>query len=207
MDNDLINNQYNTKKSKYLAKLEYLHSEYFTIKKCIDESLPEFNKNLILICKDSNNSNNNSDDKLCKENTVEYKVKIPKQNDLDLDLDLDLNNDEPDETSKIITKLYYKLSKYIHPDKTNDSIKSAYFSLCKQSKESKILYKLLLIAKKFDIDFNVTDKEYSILDEEIIMLNNNINEIQLNFVYQWLNESQPEKKQLILLNYILKKNL
>ena len=91
MDADLINNQYNTKKSKYLAKLEYLHSEYFSIKKCIDESLPEFNKNLILICKDSNNS----DDKIGKENIVEYKVKIPKQNDLDLDLDLD--NDEPDE--------------------------------------------------------------------------------------------------------------
>ena len=174
MDADLINNQYNTKKSKYLAKLEYLHSEYFSIKKCIDESLPEFNKNLILICKDSNNS----DDKIGKENIVEYKVKIPKQNDLDLD------NDEQDETYKIITKLYYKLSKYIHPDKTNDPIKSAFFSLCKQSKESKILYKLLLIAKKLDIDFNVTDKEYSILDEEIIMLNNNINEIQLNFVYQ-----------------------
>jgi hypothetical protein len=194
MDTDLINNQYNSKKSKYLAKLEYLHSEYFTIKKCIDESLPEFKKNLILICNDSNDSD---------KNIVEHKVKIPNQNDLELELD----NDDQDETYKIITKLYYKLSKYIHPDKTNDKIKIAFFSLCKQSKESKILYKLLLIAKKFDIDFNLTDKEYSILDEEILMLNNNINEIQGNYVYQWLNESQPEKKQQILLNYILNKNL
>jgi hypothetical protein len=195
MDTDLINNQYNTKKSKYLAKLEYLHSEYFTIKKCIDESLPEFKKNLILICNDSKDSKDSDKD------TVEHKVKIPNQNDLELD------NDDQDETYKIITKLYYKLSKYIHPDKTNDQIKIAFFSLCKQSKESKILYKLLLIAKKFDIDFNLTDKEYSILDEEILMLNNNINEIQGNYVYQWLNESQPEKKQQILLNYILNKNL
>ena len=202
MDTDLINNQYNTKKSKYLAKLEYLHSEYFTIKKCIDESLPEFKRNLILICNDSKDRKDSNDS---DKDIVEHKVKIPNQNDIDLKLESD--NDDQDETYKIITKLYYKLSKYIHPDKTNDKIKIAFFSLCKQSKESKILYKLLLIAKKFDIDFNLTDKEYSILDEEILMLNNNINEIQLNYVYQWLNEYKPEKKQQILLNYILNKNL
>ena len=78
-------------------------------------------------------------DKNYPQDTSETDVKIPKKNDLDLDFNNDQNeSNEKNMKHKIINKLYYKISKYIHPDKTDDKIKNAFFTLCKKSQEHKM---------------------------------------------------------------------
>ena len=118
----------------------------------------------------------------------------------------DINNLEDKEQNKdlsnIIKKFYYKLSKEIHPDKNNDTKITEYFSLCNESVESNILYKLILIAEKLNLNYEISEDMYKILDKEQEILKENIKKLKDKIIYKWSKEDNESIKKAILFEYI-----
>ena len=106
------------------------------------------------------------------------------------------------EKEKFIRQLYYKISLHLHPDKTDDKIKISFFNYCQQSREENILYKLVLIAEKFQIKYDFRQKYYTILDMEIQMMQCRINNLKRHLVFLWANEKDQIKKKKILMDFI-----
>jgi len=213
------------KKTRYLSKINYLHNEYFYYKHEIDEKKHLFSKAVAELVNKSNeetekrekkkeqekkkqeiNNKDESHNNTKKESNIEPKKK-GKKIDLKHNVDFDkADTDYPFDIKRIINKLYYKISKFLHPDKTDDQIKIGFFKLCKKSRDDQLLYKLLLVAEKFDIDYSLEDNTYTLLDSEITDLENNIKSIQNNYILLWLKETDPIKKRNYLINYIKNQN-
>tara|TARA_Y100000590_G_scaffold467483_1_gene646528 strand:- start:363 stop:1040 length:678 start_codon:yes stop_codon:yes gene_type:complete len=218
------------KKSRYISKINYLHNEYFYFKHTVDNAKTEFIKALNETISKLNEMSKNSNPKNEKKTKVDLNPKVPEmtgktfrkkikdigdnsENKKDNDNTESENKEEELEEynpfsfdkKKFINKLYYKISKIIHPDKTDDEIKKSFFKLCKKSKDDQLLYKLILVAEKFNILYSFQQEYFEILDLEIKNLNTNIQNIQNNYILLWKNETDPQKKRQILINYILKK--
>ena len=103
---------------------------------------------------------------------------------------------------KLIKKLYYKIAKKIHPDKTSDKIKISFFNYIKYCENNNILYKLLFVAKKFKIIIIIDQYIYSILNDELNTLKNNINKFKNSIFFKWIYEKEVILKKKILLEFI-----
>lgn len=218
------------KKSRYISKINYLHNEYYYFKHTVDEVKPEFIKALNATIAEINEHTKNTNPQNVTSTKVNLNPKVPEMNgktvrkkikNSDDKTNSENEKDNPDtenkeeeeeeynpfsfDKKKFINKLYYKISKFIHPDKTDDEIKRSFFKLCKKSKDDQLLYKLILVAEKFNILYSFQKEYFEILDLEMDNLNTNIQNIQNNYVLLWKNETDPQKKRQILINYILKK--
>ena len=211
------------KKTRYVSLIRVKHSEYSELSDKLDTLIPMFNNALHDLTKELADKYNerekndtsfkkidvriNGDQNEKPEEDDEVTINFPDKKQFNVDRNNKESNKVIDssldfELNKIINKLYYKISKHIHPDKTDDEMKIAYFNYCKKSKEEKILYKLILVAEKFNINYIFGENYYKIIDDEIKMIAHQINKIQSNVVFLWEEQNDADKKRDILLKYL-----
>ena len=65
----------------------------------------------------------------------------------------------------------------------------------------------MIIAEKFKIKYDFTEKFFSILDNEIKKINYDIKKKTNSHILIWQNEKDPKKKQNILIDFIFKQNM
>lgn len=216
------------KKTRYLSLIRINHGEYIELKNKLELLMPKFNRALHdltseLTDKYNNEHKNNDeikeekirfkneksdkDNKPVEDDEVEIDFQDEGQFDINRNVVNELNEKETIESrlEKFINKLYYKISIHIHPDKTDDEIKIAYFDYCKKSKEDKILYKLILVAEKFNIEYRFLDDYYEIVDNEIKIVKFQIKNMKDNIVFLWENTENEDLKREILLKYMQRK--
>jgi hypothetical protein len=118
------------------------------------------------IKKENTNENNNKKHERKEANE-------PSRDILDL-TNIDIDND----TQKIIKKLYRKISKYIHPDKTNEIIKHDHFKNITESTSDGFLYKIFLTSITFKLDIEINKETEVILQNELLILQKKVNHLK-----------------------------
>lgn len=184
-----------SKKESYIIILKYLNSEHKRLKNTIEEITPIFNNELAKL---SNKINKWSDEKKL-EQTPENSNKVPLINDEELEIG---NKTEKKNIEPEITKFYRKISKIIHPDKSDDEIDVSLFKLCTKSREENILYKMLLISENIGAEYELNDKHYKLLDKEITQLKDKIKELENSLVLVWDGETNGGEREKILIRYM-----
>ena len=203
--------------SKYINTITKKHNQYLKLSYIIEEHIYKFNEAMHQLAneltdkynksnnirpesndneikdKDNDNDNNKNTKNIGREKVEHYNVRNTKNR----------KNIKSNKKSKLIKKLYFKISIHIHPDKTNDLEKINNFYIIKDSLENNILYKLLIIAEKYNIKYTFLDEYFTILDKENIILDNMINKINQSIVLKWANEHDPLTKLEILKKHII----
>lgn len=201
--------------SKYINTITKKHNQYLKLSCIIEENIYKFNEAMHQLAneltekynksnnikpesndneikdKDNDNDNDNKNTKnIGREEVEHYNVKNTK-------------NKKSNIKSKLIKKLYFKISIHIHPDKTDDLEKINNFYIIKDSLENNILYKLLIVAEKYNIKYTFLDEYFTILDKENIILDNMINKINQSIVLKWANEHDPLTKLEIIKKHMI----
>ena len=205
----------NMNHSEYINTITKKHNQYLKLSCIIEENIYKFNEAMHQLAneltekynksnnikpesndneikdKDNDNDNDNKNTKnIGREEVEHYNVKNTK-------------NKKSNIKSKLIKKLYFKISIHIHPDKTDDLEKINNFYIIKDSLENNILYKLLIVAEKYNIKYTFLDEYFTILEKENIILDNMINKINQSIVIKWTNEHDPLIKLKILKKHMM----
>ena len=184
-----------SKKESYIIILKYLNSEHKRLKTSIGEIMPVFNKELAKLSRKINKWSEDNNLQQTQENTNN----IPPMDEKELEIS---NKTENKKIEPEVTKFYRNLSKVIHPDKSDKEIDDGLFKLCTKSREENILYKMLLISENIGAEYELNDKHYKLLDNEITQLKDKIKELENNLVLLWHYESDTNEKEKIMIRYI-----
>ena len=199
--------------SKYINTITKKHNQYLKLSCIIEENIYKFNEAMHKLANEltekynkSNNIQPESNDNEIKDNDNDNKNKNTKNIGREKIDHYNVKNTKKIKSnikSKLIKKLYFKISIHIHPDKTDDLEKIKNFYIIKNSLENNILYKLLIVAKKYNIKYTFLDEYLTILDKENIILDNMINKINQSIVIKWTNENDPLVKLEIIKKHMM----
>ena len=95
-----------------------------------------------------------------------------------------------------INTIYKKIAIKCHPDKTDDKYKNKIFVYANKSKKTINLLQLMYLIGKTDInDIEITESQYSVIQNKITSINSEIEEIKKTIPYLWeyLNQQQQEE--------------
>lgn len=198
---------------KYINKIKKKNNHYLKLSSIIEENIYKFNEAMLKLAKeltDEYNKVNNIkpevNDDVIKDKDSEENKSSSRSIGKEKIEHYSVKNSETkkyDKKSKLIKKLYFKISVHIHPDKTNDIEKIKDFYIIKESLENNILYKLLIVADKYNIKYNFLKEYCSILDNENIILDNMIDKISKSIVLKWAKEKDPFVKLDIIKKHML----
>ena len=211
MEDKIVNEEFLNKKYRYLTLLQYTHTTLISEKKKAENIEEEFRNSIRELANKTKDECNEKREKgelpkLEDEDDFTKNTREKYDNcEAESEFDDELNCTSNSEKEKFIRKFYYNLSKFIHPDKTDDASKFELFPLCKSSVDKNILYKLVLIAHKFNIEFELEEQSYKYLDEEIAEINNKIDQFKNTYAYQWYSEKDEQLKENIIIRYLNEK--
>lgn len=192
---EIVNSNYTFAQNNLLINLYYMDMQNSILKKQIKNKMSDINskkkgkdydnKVKTTVNKEQQiiDNPNKKEEKaeIKKENTNENNNKKherkeanePSRDILDL-TNIDIDND----TQKIIKKLYRKISKYIHPDKTNEIIKHDHFKNITESTSDGFLYKIFLTSITFKLDIEINKETEVILQNELLILQKKVNHLK-----------------------------
>jgi hypothetical protein len=113
--------------------------------------------------------------------------------------------DVTDEELKTIKTIFRLIAKMCHPDKTKNQYKHKLYEEAQKAYETNNLLIIYKIAKKLNIDIELTHSNLELLKRIVEDKKNEIKEIEKSFLWLWVNTESQEKKDELINNF-LKKN-
>jgi hypothetical protein len=114
---------------------------------------------------------------------------------------IEVTNDE----LKTIKTIFRSIAKLCHPDKTKNQYKNKLYEEAQIAYETNNLLIIYKIAKKLNIDINLSHNNLDLLKRIVEDKKNEIKEIEKSFLWLWVNTESQEKKDELINNF-LKKN-
>ena len=110
-------------------------------------------------------------------------------------------NDEELKTIKII---FRSIAKLCHPDKTKNQYKNKLYEEAQKAYETNDLLIIYKIAKKLNIDIDLSHNNLDLLKRIVDDKKQEIKEVEKSFLWLWANTESNDKKNELINNFIKK---
>ena len=104
------------------------------------------------------------------------------------------NSDKKEKTPEKVKKLYRKLSTKVHPDKGGDVNE---FNEVREFYQEKDLLGLLNYASKYNLDVDIDENDYKLLEKNCAKLNNKIKFLRSSVIWNFYTGKDNMKKHCI----------
>lgn len=180
---------YNLYQKKLIKEIEFLRADYDYLSNKIsqtDELFIEKVENLLNEYPDLK--------KIYKETTINNYIVSNDVGDNDIIESFDKNSN--------IKKLYRKIVKETHPDKTEDENLNSLYKEATENYDSNNISILYSISDKLNIKYEMSEDDEILLENEINELKTKLSFLKTTYTWKWYNTENEKDKNKIILKYI-----
>ena len=189
-------------------KLSFMESDLSMKKEIIDKEDVKFIKSINDILNANEDLKKMFDEKekqrldsIKKDNTDENE-KVDVDMDEDIDDSIELSEFDKRDKSDAIKKVYRKIVKKTHPDKVSDFKLNDLYMRASEFYEIDDIISLYNICDELDIEYELSEDYYSLIEGKIEDISRDISSIEQTFTWKWYTAETDDMKNRILVAYI-----
>lgn len=188
--------------NKLISELEFIRSDYEYKTEVIQKADKEFIESVNHIVDSHPELKKIYDQKFQK--VYQEKVKINVQENVDIDLEPELESEinieeiQTQHKDPKLKNIYRNIVKKTHPDKIDDNKLNEIYLQSTKFYEQNDLLSLYRICDKLNINYDLEENDYFLLQSKISELREKVKFLESTFTWMWINSQESQKEDIVL---------